>query len=340
LAIVIWCLAIGLLAGAGPAHARPAFGVVNQGVLGPADFDRMAHGGVRTLRFLIRWAVVQPEPGRYDWSSVDSVVAEAQAHGIRLLPFVYGVPSWIDQHENHPPLADPAERAAWQGFLAALARRYGRGGSFFSGGPERPIRRWQIWNEPNFATYWESPQSPRAYAELVALSASALRGVDAHAKVVLAGVAAVRDGRPWAGFLSHLLAVPGIRRSFDFVGFHPYSQNIPILRAQIERIRKLLTRAGARRARLAVTEIGWASDGERPRPLVVGPAMQATLLRKSFEVLGRPHSGWHITDVQWYAWRDSHAIEDGCVFCEYAGLFDSFGHPKPAWDAFRRAVSR
>ena len=338
LAILICCGAIGFMAATGPAHARPAFGVVNQGTLEPADFDRMEAGGVQTLRFLVRWGVVQPQPGAYDWSSVDPVVAEAQAHGIRLLPFVYGVPPWIDQHENHPPLAEPGERAAWQEFLAALARRYGPGGTFFSDGPESPIRRWQIWNEPNFATYWESPQSPRAYGDLVKLSAQALRAVDPKAKVVLAGVAAVRDGMPWATFLRQLLAVPGLRHSFDFVGFHPYSQTIPMLRAQIERIRTLLTRAGHRRTRLAVTEIGWASDGERPRPLVVGPRLQAILLQRSFALLSRRDTGWHISDIQWYAWQDSHAIEDDCVFCEYAGLFDSLGQPKPAWGAFRRAV--
>jgi hypothetical protein len=294
---------------------------------------------VQTLRFLIRWQVVEPQPGEYDWSTVDAVVSQAQAHGIRLLPFVYGSPTWIAAHENHPPLDDAADRAAWQGFLTALATRYGPGGTLFAGGTERPIRRWQIWNESNFSVYWEPPQSAAAYGQLVKLSADALRSVDPNAKIVLAGVAAVHDGVPWAGFLKDLLRVPGIRRSFDFVGFHPYSENIGMLRAQIERIRRLLSRAGDRRARLAITEIGWASDGERPRPLVVGPHMQAVLLRKSFALLSRPGTGWHIRDVQWYAWQDSAAVEDLCVFCQFAGLFDGAGEPKQAWPAFKRAVA-
>ena len=326
------------MAATGPAHARPAFGVVNQGTLAPADFDRMEAGGVQTLRFLVRWGVVQPQPGVYDWSSVDPVVAEAQAHGIRLLPFVYGVPRgststrtihrWTTRPSAAPGRSSsPRSRAATA--RAAASSRAGRSGRSGAGrsGTSRTSR-----------TYWESPQSPRAYGDLVKLSAQALRAVDPRAKVVLAGVAAVRDGLPWATFLRQLLAVPGLRHSFDFVGFHPYSQTIPMLRAQIERIRTLLSRAGHRRTRLAVTEIGWASDGERPRPLVVGPRLQAILLQRSFALLSRRDTGWHISDIQWYAWQDSHAIEDGCVFCEYAGLFDSFGQPKPAWGAFRRAV--
>jgi GH35 family endo-1,4-beta-xylanase len=331
--------AIALGAAAAPAQARPAFGVVNQGILGDSDFARMEHGGVRTLRFLIRWEVVEPQPGQYDWSSIDAVVGGAQAHGIRLLPFVYGSPTWINQDENHAPLDTPGEQAAWQGLLSALASRYGPGGTYFAGGPEWPIRRWQIWNEPNFSAYWEPPQSAQAYGELVKLSASALRSVDPNAKIVLAGVAAVHDGVPWAGFLKELLAVPGIRRSFDFVGFHPYSQDLRMLRSQLDRMRRILARAGYGHAPLAVTEIGWASDGERPRPLVVGPQMQAELLRRSFAVMSRPATGWRIRDVEWYAWQDSRAVEDQCVFCPYAGLFDSAGEPKPAWGAFRRAVS-
>jgi hypothetical protein len=322
---------------AAPAQARPAFGVVNQGILGEQDFQRMENGGVDTLRFLIRWQVVEPQPGEYDWSTVDAVVSQAQAHDIRLLPFVYGSPTWIAGQENHPPLDDAATRTAWQGFLTALATRYGPGGTF---GLERPIRRWQIWNEPNFAVYWEPPQSAEAYGRLVKLSANALRSVDPHAKIVLAGVAAVHDGVPWAGFLKDLLQVPGIRRSFDFVGFHPYSVDLRMLRSQLDRIRRILERAGAGRERLAVTEIGWASDGERPRPLVVGPAMQAELLRESFALMSKPHTGWRIADVEWYAWQDSQAVEELCVFCQYAGLFDAANEPKPAWSAYKRAVAR
>jgi hypothetical protein len=336
--LVILICAVAVVASAAPAAASPRFGVVNQGLLSEADFQNMDDGGVETLRFLVRWEVVEPEPGQYDWSRVDSVVAGAQAHGIKLLPIVYGSPDWVADGENHPPLDDVADRAAWQGFLTALAARYGPGGSFFGGGPEAPIRRWQIWNEPNFDVYWEPPQSASAYGRLVEMSARALRSVDPDAKIVLAGVAAVHDGVPWAGFLRDLYAVRGIKRSFDFVGFHPYSPNIRILRAQIERMRRLLIRLGDPHARLAITEIGWASDGLRPRPLVVSPHEQAVLLRRSFALLSEPGRGWHISDIQWYAWQDTHAIEDLCVFCEYAGLFDSAGQPKPSWNAFRRAV--
>ena len=207
-------------------------------------------------------------------------------------------------------------------------------------GPEWPIRRWQIWNEPNFATYWESPQSPRAYGELVKLSAPRFAGwirVRRSSSPASPPFATACRGR---AFCAISTPCRGITRSFDFVGFHPYSQNIRILRAQIERIRRLLARVGDRRARLAVTEIGWASDGERPRPLVVGAAHAGGPPASIVRACSRERdTGWHISDVQWYAWQDSHAIEDGCVFCEYAGLFDSFGRPKPAWAAFRRAVS-
>ncbi len=326
-AILICSTAAALGIAAAPATAAPSYGVVNQGILGDTDFERMEQGGVETLRFLIRWRQVEPTPGAYDWSSVDSVVAGAEAHGIRLLPIVYGSPEWIDEAENHAPVGDPDEEVAWQGFVTALATRYGS-----------TIRRWQIWNEPNFDVYWEPPQSAAAYARLVEISAASIRAVNPRARIVLAGVAAVRDGTPWAGFLRDVYAVRGVRRSFDFVGFHPYSPNIRILRAQIERIRRLLDRVGDPRARLAITEIGWASDGERPRPLVVGPQMQASLLRRSFALLSQPGRGWHISDVQWYAWQDSRAIEDLCVFCEHAGLFDFDGQPKLAWAAFRRAV--
>ena len=337
-AIIVLLILAGLLFPPAAAGA-PAFGVVSQAHLAPAEFETMGEGGVKTLRFLVSWRSIEPEPNSYDWSGIDPIVAGAQAEGIRLLPMVYGVPRWLATDENLAPVADADSRAAWQGFLTVLAARYGPGGSFFAGGPEMPIRRWQIWNEPNFDYYWKPPQSAADYGRLVKLSTTALRRVDPRAKVVLAGVAAVRSGVPWAGFMRDLLAVPRIERSFDFVGFHPYSHDVADLRAQIERMRRLLARSGFSKARLAVTEIGWASDGDTARPLVVGAAQQAALLRRSFALLSEPGLGWRISDVQWYAWQDTGAVELGCSFCEHAGLFDTGGRPKPAWNAFRRAVS-
>jgi hypothetical protein len=341
-ALSLACVGLGLLAGtacAGTAGARPEFGVVTQAAVGETDFARMERGGVETLRFLLRRSLVEPSRGEYDWSTVDPVVEGAARHRIELLPLVYGSPEWVNEVESHPPLDRAGDRAAWRRFLTALVDRYGPRGEFWRGpGRDNPIRRWQIWNEPNFSFYWDSPPSAAEYARLVEVSAAAIHRADRGAKIMLAGVASVHSGVRWWNFLRDLYETPGIEDDFDYVALHPYSPGVGLLAEQIRLVRRVMSEAGDRRTPLAITEIGWASDGERGSPLVVGKAAQARLLRRSFALLSESRRTWRISDVQWYAWQDTEAVEAFCSFCAHAGLFDGGGEAKPAWRAFQRAV--
>jgi hypothetical protein len=299
----------------------------------------MDRGGVETLRFLVRRALVEPARGEYDWSTVDPVVAGAAGHGVELLPMIYGSPDWVNEVEAHPPLDTGADRAAWRRFLTALVDRYGPHGEFWRGpGRAHPIHRWQLWNEPNFDFYWDPRPSAREYAKLVQISADAIRRADPRAKIMLGGVASVRSGLPWWKFLGDVYAAPGIKRDFDYVALHPYSPGVWLLAEQIRLARRVMRDAGDNRTPLAITEIGWASAGDPAAPLVVGEDGQARLLTQSFDFLSDSHPGWRISDVQWYAWQDTQAVEAFCSFCEHAGLFDIDGEAKPAWQAFQRAV--
>ena len=320
------------------AQARPVPGVVTQTVLDDRDFARMERGGVETLRLLIRWREVEPEPGRLDWSSTDHVLASAARHGIEVLPIVYGSPAWVAQSELRPPIDDAADRASWRSFLTALVGRYGPRGDFWTGSERRaPITRWQIWNEPNFDFYWDPKPAVAEYARLLEISAGAIRSADRGARIMLAGVAAVRSGMPWWRFLRRLYEQPGVKRDFDFVALHPYAPGLRLMRRQIELARRIMATADDSRTPLAITEVGWASEGPAST-MVKGPRGQARLLKRTYRLLGGGHPHWRISDVQWYAWRDSMAVEAHCSFCQHAGLFDLAGQPKPAWRAYQQAV--
>ena len=329
---------IALLALTDVSHARMRSGVVTQGPLTKGDFTQMERGGVETLRFLIRWRVVEPDQGIYHWSSIDAVVAKATRAKVEPLPFVYGSPGWIAEPERHPPLDSASHERAWQQFLGALVDRYGRGGEFWHGpGPNQPIKRWQIWNEPNFDFYWHPKPDPAAYARLLEISADAIRLRDRRADLVMAGVAPIASGMRWWKFLRMVYRSPGVNRDFDVAALHPYSPGIRDLETQVDLARKIMAENGDRRKSLAITEIGWSSGRERA-PLVVGVCRQADLLRKSFRLLARVRR-WQVSDAHWYAWQDSLTVEPFCTFCEKAGLFGLRGRPKPAWSAYR-AVAR
>jgi Beta-galactosidase len=332
--------AVGLLLAASPALAaqppppRSFFGVVPQGQLDASDFGEM-RGVVGTLRIPVIWAQVEPRPGDFDFARLDGLVASAAEAGVRVLPFVYGTPAWLSADPARPPLGS-AGRSAWAGFLRALVRRYGPGGELWRGSAARqPIREWQVWNEPNFLLFWRPRPSPAGYARLLSVSARAIRGADPGARVVAAGLAPVEGGMlPWV-FLRRLLAVPGAIRQFDLVAVHPYSSRLRDLALQVRLARQAMAAAGGARMPLLVSELGVASDSQLPTSFNRGRAGQARFLRDAYGLLLRKRGRWHIAGVDWYAWQDAQGPDPHCVFCQYAGLFDSKGKAKGAWWAYR-----
>lgn len=319
---------------AGPAVPRGFFGVVPQGPLGPRDFKRM-RGVVGTLRIPIYWPAVEPRSGDLDFGALDAIVGPAAASGVRVLPFVYGTPSWLATNPARPPLSATA-RSAWTGFLRALVHRYGPRGDLWADGSGRlPIRRWQVWNEPNFLLFWRPRPSPAGYARLLRASARALRSADPGAQVVAAGLAPVEGGMlPWA-FLRKLYDVPGVASSFDLAAVHPYSSSLGGMAYQLRKARQVMAAAGDRAKPLLVSELGVASDSRLPTAFNWGIRGQASFLRRAYGFLLRARSRWHIAGIDWYAWQDLSAADSHCVFCEYAGLFDTSGKPKAAWRALR-----
>ena len=79
--------------------------------------------------------------------------------------------------------------------------RYGPRGSFWAAHPEvprRPIRDWQIWNEPELPFYWDVPPDwtaawPSGYVKLLKAARRAIKSRDRRAKVVVAGL----SGEGW-----------------------------------------------------------------------------------------------------------------------------------------------
>lgn len=338
--------ALALVAAAGPAAASssdalPAgfFGIVPQARLSAADLQRM-EGSVEALRFPIYWSRCEPRKGEFDFSEVDAGIAAAAEHGIRVTPFVYGTPAWLSGNEARPPLSRPA-LTAWRGFLRRLVARYGPRGSLWKDAASRePIRRWQIWNEPNFRLFWASRISPPGYAKLLGASAAAIRAADPGAQIVLAGIAPVGAGMKTWVFMQRLLRVPGVRRHFDLAAIHPYSANMPEMNYQLSRVRTTMAAGGAGRKPLVVSEIGVASDGFYPSAFVKGRIGQAEFLEDAFARLLAMRHRWRIAGVDWFTWEDEPNPDPHCSFCQGAGLFDVEGQPKPAWSAYRRLVAR
>ncbi len=350
---------IALAALAAPASALPAkfWGVDPQVNPTNEEMQRLAQGGVGSIRIPIPWAAVQPTEGApIDWSGFDSVLASSVQNGIDVLPFVYSAPGWAVPEAvvpgSHGSVTAPSKLpvggsagAAWAAFLKAAVARYGPGGSFWSANPslpEKPLRTWQIWNEENFK-YFVTRPNPVEYGKLVKASYAALKQADPGAKVILGGMfAKPKEARykakpPQAYFASDFLermykSSPGIRSKFNGVALHPYSTVYTRLTPAIEELRAVMKKNHDAGKGLWITELGWSSQKPSPtNEFAKGLQGQATQLKNAFTLLRKNQAKWRLQKVFWFSVDDRGS---SCNFCDGSGLFSEGFVPKPSWYAY------
>ena len=352
-AVAVLAIAAAAPATSSAAVSREFWGVVPINDLNASEFDQMGAGNVGTLRQLTLWPAVEPHPGEFDWSYLDFVVANSAENGIRVLPFLYATPNWVQGVDCHgltnelcqrvPPVS-PEARGEWSDFLRTIVGRYGSNGSFWSDTsdgydpPYMPITEWQIWNEPSSQTYYRPRPKVEGYAKLVKTSHDAITQVDPAAEIVLAGVFPEPEGGKkfrLEPYLTELYRQRGLPKHFDAAALHPYARTLNGLKKQIKNVRKVMRKAGLKKKELWVTEVGWGSDPPvANRPLIKGEQGQKELLQNSFQLMALNSDRWNLAGVLWYSWRDPGYGYENCPFCSSSGLLKENGNPKPSWNAF------
>jgi hypothetical protein len=358
-------LALGVFAASAGAVTAKFFGVVPQSNLSQEQFTTLKRGGVKEMRVAMIWAGMQPtRGGAVDWAEFDGTVERAAKSGIELLPFVVGAPTWAVPNVNVPgapgakaparlPVAGAAG-TAWSSFLKAAAARYGTGGSFWAENPTlpvKPIKAWQIWNEPNFK-YFVAHPNPAEYGKRVKLSATAIKSADPSARVVLGGLFAKPAGARYlkgkkvmhatspnyfgSYFLEQMYKTnAGIKSSFQGVAIHPYVARYRQLPPEIEELRGVMTRAGDGAKGLWVTELGWSSEPPQgpSNVFAVGTSGQARELKGAFTLLKADAAKFRLQHVYWFSVDDA---AETCNFCNGSGLFKKGFVPKKSWTEFTK----
>ncbi|MBO0681408.1 cellulase family glycosylhydrolase [Mycolicibacterium sp. S2-37] len=188
------------------------------------QFDLMADMGVRWVRFDIEWSLIQSEPGTFDWTSTDTIVDEARAHGMNPLAVLAFTPGWAvtaqGLAESDARHARPDQLSDYATFARIAAERYA----------PRGVRSWEIWNEPNLGLFWPPRPDADEYATLFRAAATAIRNVDPNATLVTGGLSP-RYPEPDVGVspLDYLqqLYENGTAQLADAIAVHPYS--FPVL---------------------------------------------------------------------------------------------------------------
>jgi hypothetical protein len=341
--------ALCLPAGAAAKVPRDFFGVMANGPLDApafaldAESAAMRSAGVQTERMEIAWDLVEAQKGQYDFTLTDRKVLAAARARIDVLALVVRSPAWAARHPGNP-FSSPRDPADYAAFVKVLVARYGPEGSLWAEHPEvvpRPVRAWQIWNEPNIAVYWAEQPFMRGYARLLNAADAAIEQADPKATVVMAGLA----NFSWRD-LERLFAKGGAKLHFDVAAVHPFSGR-PSNSVKIVRLnRQVLNRHGAAKKPLWLTELTWSSAKGRKKNLTkdweTTQAGQAARLRQAYALFVRDRRALRLERIYWYTWVTTD--RDSPNSFDYSGLrtqrADGSVVDKPAARAFRAVVKR
>jgi hypothetical protein len=253
------------------ASAADRYGVTDsyiRGVDAPsrrAALTVLSAGGVRLMRSSLSWGAVEASaPGadgvhHYNWAENDAWVTELALAGIRLYPLIAYAAPWaaVTPGSWNSRPRDPAQYAT---FAAAVAARYGTGGSFWAEHPalpQLPAQSVEIWNEENAGQFWkEQTNAPRDYARLYLTTRAAVRRVTPGMEVVVGGL--VDNGAE--SFLTKMAAAePTIGKTLDAVAYHSYLLAPVDAVRRISSVRRTLDKIGAKGKPIQITEVGWSS---------------------------------------------------------------------------------
>lgn len=323
----------------------------------PGELNRIAAAGFVWVRQTFLWAEIEAQQGQYDFNRYDGIVQAVAAQGsLRLVAVLDSAPTWARRTEASADdrlFAPPRSMEAFARFAAEFARRYG----------DR-IDYYQIWDEPNLNTHWGGlDPRPADYAAMLKAAYPAIKGADAGATVITAGLAPTVESGPRN--LSDVLFLralyeAGAGDSFDAVAGKPYGFNAaPDDRTVDESVlnfsrlillREEMVRRGDGEKALWGSHFGWnhLPDGSwRGPPSIwgqVNAAYQKAWTRQAYERAARewPWAGGLIIQawqpdapaddpIQGFAVRDQAAawFESGAFFdrLERAALTVGLHHP-------------
>jgi hypothetical protein len=308
-----------------------------------AELAQVRALGVRGIREELRWGDVEVSPGQFRWGSFDALMTAAARARLHVLPLLLGTPAWA----GSSPLALPDDPAAFGAFAAHAAVRYGPGGTFWRERPALDARlapRWfELWNEPYTARFSTGGVDPARYAAMVRAATVDGRAANRATHWLMAAdltyVDAAGTRRDWLAALA--AADPGLMRIVDGAAVHPYAFGspdddeppLPFRFDRVAAIARELTRLGAPRAPLWITELGWSTCDVRPD--CADEHDQAQWLADAFaRVRSSPLSRrvralfvYHLHDFAGGAADDREA---------HYGLLRTNETPKPAWTVVRR----
>ncbi len=298
-----------------------------------ASMQRAA--GSSVWRSVAQWQAMEPQPGRYDFTTTDPFYCAALAAGIAPLIHITTSPPWAADPAlpcapgrcTSPPLAEHYDEL--RSFAAAVTARY----------PDAVAV--EAWNEPNLHLFWAAPD-PARYVEVLRAIHDGVKAVDASMPVLMGGLSDRAYDDTASGdlslrtFLDRSLAA-GAGDLVDAFNVHLYPQvsaggAAPTEVRGLDEARAVLAAHGEEGARIWVTEIGV------PAGDAVSRDQQAAALLALYEQLERAPD---LDAALFHTLVEPNALIIGGDGYGWVSQRDAAGrfHPFPVYCAFARLLA-
>ena len=175
------------------------------------------------------WNQIEKEKGKFTWEKADKYVVYAQEHNQTILATIWPHANWeqktCKRKKAKSPfgkrftkyLSKPCSMDDYKNFLIKLVDRYDGDGSNDMPGLIKPIKYWDIMNEPEFKMFFKG--SKEDFVETFNFSSKVIKEKQADAVIVMAGAAGMfpENKSYWKSVL------PKIKDHFDIANIHHIS---------------------------------------------------------------------------------------------------------------------
>jgi hypothetical protein len=243
-------------------------------------------GGLGFVRLTLDWQAIEPQAPvggvhGYAWSTPDRLVAALARNDLSMVPSLWSTPWWarnigdVAAGCRQNSALDPSRVGDYGSYAHAVAARYGTGGSFWSAHPElpyKPIQQIEIWNEPNWGSFYCLHPDPAAFADLAVAAGAGIRSADPRIETATGGLVLTKrtqtyvDGSvramPPGQFLSEAVAArPDLPGVIDSIGIHPYDLDPDADISLLGWMRHQLAGGPLANKSFLITEFGWHTSG-------------------------------------------------------------------------------
>ena len=173
----------------------------------PGEIRMLSEAGFRWVRMDLKWDATEKERDRYDFASYDRLMAALEPYNIHALFILdYGNPLY----DNGAPPRTEIARQAFARWAVAAAKHYAGRGAI-----------WEVYNEPNHATFWPPRPNSQEYVALALVVGRAFRVAVPGEKLIGPATSEIDFD-----FLESCFKA-GLLEYWSAVSVHPYRRDEP-----------------------------------------------------------------------------------------------------------------